>query len=125
MKKKKSNSNLYFILLGFIVIVIVIYALSTRDDISITNVKWNSSDNICNVSFNLSNESQKSFILQTSINLFTFRSPYNDNYILIGEKNLTVRISSGEKQKVEESVLIKVIDTVKQVQVIINSKKEL
>jgi hypothetical protein len=125
MNKKKSNSNLYFILLGFIIIVIVLYALLTMDEISITNIKWNSNGNICNVSFYISNESQKSYMLQASIKLFTFRRSHNDHYTLIGDKNVTIRISPKEQLKIEEKVSIEVIESVKQVQVLVNSKKEL
>ena len=125
MNKMKSNIKLYLFVFFFIIIAIVLYVLFNKENISVTNIKWNTNSNICNVSFIILNESQKSYSLKISINLFTFERPYSDQYSLIESRDVIITIFPKEKREIEESIPIEVMDIVKQTQVIIISKNEL
>ena len=125
MNKMKSSIKLYLFVFFFIIIAITLYVLFNKDKISVTNIRWDTNSNICNVSFIILNESQKSYSLKISIKLFTFERPYSDQYTLIESRDITLNISSKEKRKIEESIPIEVMDIVKQAQVILISKNEL
>ncbi len=121
MNKQKYS----YILAIFIIIILGWILFSGQNNISISGIKWNTVGNTCEVSFKLDNQSRDLYKLEISIDLYNHRQSHNDNYQLLGKKNISVNIYPSEKKSIKDSVLIEVLNRVTKVQVIIKDKEVL
>jgi len=125
MKTNKSKIKNYILFIIIPIIILGWVLLNDKDEINVSNIKWNTIGNNCELTFNLENLSRSFYKLDISIDLYNHRQSHNDNYQLLGKKNISVDIYPSEKISIKDSVLIEVLNRVTKVQVIIKDKEVL
>jgi len=125
MNTKNIISKWNFLFIIILLSIIVWLFISDNDDINITNVKWDTNGNNCEVVFKIENQSDNLYKLDLSIDLYYYRQSHNDNYQLLGKKNISINLYPSEKKNIEESVLIQALNRVTKVQVLIKDKEVL
>ncbi len=125
MKKNNKISKWTFLLVLILISIIAWLFIGYNDDINITNVKWNTKGNNCEIVFKIENQSDNLYKLDLLIDLYNHRQSHNDNYQLLGKKNISINLYPSEKKNINESVSIEILNRVTKVQVLIKNKEVL
>ncbi len=125
MKKNNKISKWTFLSVLVLISIFAWLFIGYNDDINITNVKWNTKGNNCEIVFKIENQSDNLYKLDLLIDLYNHRQSHNDNYQLLGKKNISINLYPSEKKNINESVSIEILNRVTKVQVLIKDKEVL
>ena len=106
MKRKTRHS--IWILAAFLCILIIVAQYGTRDnDTDISNIDWKCNDVTCNVSFEVENRRMYPVLKDIRIRAISDGySKYGSKSRPVGEKIISIEISSDESITIEENVEI-------------------
>lgn len=105
---KRRSRHIIWILVAFLCISIFVVQYVLRDnDIEIFNVDWNCNDVNCNISFDVENSRMYPVLKDIRIRAISDGySKYGSKSRPVGEKIISIEISSNESITIEENVKI-------------------
>ena len=105
--KRRSIHTVWIVLALLCILIFVVQHITRDKDIEISNIDWQCNDVNCNISFEV--ENRRIFPIMKDIRIRAMRdgySKYGSKSHPVGEKIISIELSSNESIRVEETVKV-------------------
>ncbi len=105
--KCRSTTTVWILLAFLFVLIFAVQHITKDKDITIFNIDWKCNDINCNISFEI--ENRRIYPVMKDINITAMRdgySKYGSTSRSVGEKIISIELSSNESKRIEEELKV-------------------